>query len=1015
MKNSAIVIIVLVSVFLFSAIAVGLINNNMSFEGKGITGFFTFEKGIDTGGQVRTPYFANKAPSTLGSTASKTKSLTAVKAKRIITPSYNKYKSLSTSNPSKVKVVKSKAAKTVSLSRFQRKTDVPESNSRSTISKLLNLDKADIEEPVKKAKASSSSYTQNVKKVCTPNCKTKYGQEAQCGDDGCGKPCGQCSLWQKCVGQECISKIVANTPNRYVEQEEAEEFDKKQSLAALILERISGVDLVNDDVFTDGSDSEDPKEAFKEYVQEKKEEGYKMGLLDDADMCDDENAVWNGENCVITMHYEASGSYSAVHYATAYDPDTAYVAPNPIGGEGCLFNLPPGGTFSVFAHDGTLVTEGEVNDEGQAVADLSRFPNGELLANQMLTLVGVNSEKQVTKNSGIQYFDNADSVSSCSTEPTWDDIHNGVSVGIKSVLPTPSGSFLTNSMTCDGDDYVGLVWNGVYEYNVIEDCKANGKVCNALKGCVSSNDYITATPYNSKICVYEPVNFGSDELVWKSAIVEDSRHYPGATETRTLGACLHCCNLVTGECINDKASCDRYTPPETVVIEEEIPITVIPEGPVEFNPIFPSSTYSVAIVENPVVGDTFRIVDLAGNILIEGIVKEGDIFNPDGSLSYIKIDMTEFAEGGYIISYARDDESVTEKIFKQDFDDSGNPSVSLDFVYDCLEAGPNSFKLQTFQMVYDPVTQQSKKTETGELINCLYGCDTSQGTCLPGCEVTLYTCQEYTSDGIAKEPVYFGCDSTSKIKRAKCDSDRKCEPISEDCPSGNVCEMQDHFPAGRCVVNENLRAYYRDNDDDGYGTIVTQNAESKPDGYAEMSGDCDDSDDTIHPGVTVDNCDGKDNNCNGQTDEGAVFINPETGKGTCNGHGGPLSDICNNQNGLFKVFKVGCYFGKCQKVSEEDCGFGVPCVLGACGDPVIMPSFPMNVDSSPEGTGSLNTNNVVQDLPETVAVVEDDITHESVVKFGKFLITNEYINGVYSSRSIQRCTGNICNLDVMRS
>jgi len=253
------------------------------------------------------------------------------------------------------------------------------------------------------------------------------------------------------------------------------------------------------------------------------------------------------------------------------------------------------------------------------------------------------------------------------------------------------------------------------------------------------------------------------------------------------------------------------------------------------------------------------------------------------------------------------------------------------------------------------------------------------------------------------------------IAHPKCDSDRKCEPISEDCPSGNVCEMQDHFPAGRCVVNENLRAYYRDNDDDGYGTIVTQNAESKPDGYAEMSGDCDDSDDTIHPGVTVDNCDGKDNNCNGQTDEGAVFINPETGKGTCNGHGGPLSDICNNQNGLFKVFKVGCYFGKCQKVSEEDCGFGVPCVLGACGDPVIMPSFPMNVDSSPEGTGSLNTNNVVQDLPETVAVVEDDITHESVVKFGKFLITNEYINGVYSSRSIQRCTGNICNLDVMRS
>ncbi|MES1208943.1 MAG: choice-of-anchor V domain-containing protein [Pseudomonadota bacterium] len=65
--------------------------------------------------------------------------------------------------------------------------------------------------------------------------------------------------------------------------------------------------------------------------------------------------------------------------------------------------------------------------------------------------------------------------------------------------------------------------------------------------------------------------------------------------------------------------------------------------------------------------------------------------------------------------------------------------------------------------------------------------------------------------------------------------------------------------------------YYVDQDGDGYGTsdpaFAVARACARPDGYAAAAGDCDDVDATIHPGA-VEVCNGKDDNCNGQIDEG---------------------------------------------------------------------------------------------------------------------------------------------------
>lgn len=75
--------------------------------------------------------------------------------------------------------------------------------------------------------------------------------------------------------------------------------------------------------------------------------------------------------------------------------------------------------------------------------------------------------------------------------------------------------------------------------------------------------------------------------------------------------------------------------------------------------------------------------------------------------------------------------------------------------------------------------------------------------------------------------------------------------------------------------------YYRDEDGDGYGDIAnTITSCSLPGGYVADSTDCNDTDATINPAAT-EICDGKDNNCDGNTDEsgGTVYFQDADGDG----------------------------------------------------------------------------------------------------------------------------------------
>src|SRR4030095_6020376 len=87
-----------------------------------------------------------------------------------------------------------------------------------------------------------------------------------------------------------------------------------------------------------------------------------------------------------------------------------------------------------------------------------------------------------------------------------------------------------------------------------------------------------------------------------------------------------------------------------------------------------------------------------------------------------------------------------------------------------------------------------------------------------------------------------------------------------------LCDGKDNNCNDQTDEGGTLTTYYLDSDGDGYGNAAsTKRSCSKPDGYVTNNGDCDDSKSSIYPGAP-ELCDGIDNNCNNQTDEGVTMI-----------------------------------------------------------------------------------------------------------------------------------------------
>lgn len=120
----------------------------------------------------------------------------------------------------------------------------------------------------------------------------------------------------------------------------------------------------------------------------------------------------------------------------------------------------------------------------------------------------------------------------------------------------------------------------------------------------------------------------------------------------------------------------------------------------------------------------------------------------------------------------------------------------------------------------------------------------------------------------------------SNIHAADADGDGVDESI--DCNDNNnmiypnaveLCDQMDNNCNG--IIDEGTdRTFWKDGDGDDYGNPEDlQKGCSKPQGYVVNSQDCDDDNPTIHP-AQVETCDGIDNNCNSETDEGCAGNEP---------------------------------------------------------------------------------------------------------------------------------------------
>ncbi len=91
--------------------------------------------------------------------------------------------------------------------------------------------------------------------------------------------------------------------------------------------------------------------------------------------------------------------------------------------------------------------------------------------------------------------------------------------------------------------------------------------------------------------------------------------------------------------------------------------------------------------------------------------------------------------------------------------------------------------------------------------------------------------------------------------------------------------------------------FYFDFDEDGYGDpTISMQACTAPQGYVADNSDCNDNDSDIFPG-NPEACDGKDNDCNGQIDEGVKITFYRDSDGDTYGDPGFTTEACTAPNG----------------------------------------------------------------------------------------------------------------------
>ena len=133
----------------------------------------------------------------------------------------------------------------------------------------------------------------------------------------------------------------------------------------------------------------------------------------------------------------------------------------------------------------------------------------------------------------------------------------------------------------------------------------------------------------------------------------------------------------------------------------------------------------------------------------------------------------------------------------------------------------------------------------------LIGCRATEKTVIE--EETETTLADIDQDGYDQAT---DCDDTNPIIHPN--ADELCDGIDNDCDG---------------TIDEDVeQTFYEDNDADGFGNAdSTMMACEPPAHYVTTSGDCDDNEPNAYPGA-LEECDGIDNNCDGEVDVGSLQL-----------------------------------------------------------------------------------------------------------------------------------------------
>ena len=226
---------------------------------------------------------------------------------------------------------------------------------------------------------------------------------------------------------------------------------------------------------------------------------------------------------------------------------------------------------------------------------------------------------------------------------------------------------------------------------------------------------------------------------------------------------------------------------------------------------------------------------------------------------------------------------------------------------DCDDNDDNEYPGQTWYIDadgdgYGTLSQTSCiRPENGFLLNELLGngtddCDDSNSNTNPGSDEVCDNIDNNCNAEVDENPVdvttwYVDADGDGygfiQISVVACSQPDGYVSNSDDCDDSNsntnpgsdeVCDNIDNNC--NAEVDENPvdgTTWYVDSDGDGYGFIqISVVACSQPEGYVANSGDCDDSNTSVHANA-IEIEDGIDNDCDGSVDEGSGSVTDQDG------------------------------------------------------------------------------------------------------------------------------------------